>query len=667
MAGSNVEEFVIRLQEVVSGPANTAANAIEELEARIKSQGQAIGQYEQQLAAAAAKLQAMTKQGQEGSVNVAAFRKQQQAVADLQQKVDDATASYERLEAARPLAGQAAEFQKARGAITAAADALAELEAQMDLATASSAKADVDQLTAAINRQRQAVLDAQKAYVQMGGSAQDAVAAGGGAGRALGVSASQAAGGTNELVDALAGVEGEIGGTVSRGQQLARVFQAMGAAAPAIAFVALAAAIAIVTVAIVAATVAATKWAITMADAARTQALNLASLAANHKALANIADIMPRVQAETGLASDQLNQLAERLAKAKVPANRMEDALKAMATATAGGASSEFLKKLEDGLKRTGKVPAELAEQMAKFEAIAKQKMLSLDSQGERLKQNVSGLFKDIKIDGFLSALNEVVKLFDSSTASGQALKFILETMFQPLIDAATRAIPRIVRGFLKLEIAVLKTYIAIQKLKEVLPKGDTGTGGMRVQVDTFNAMAAAAKGAHAGVSGVKSSYNAMLAVVDAGNAKLSGISLGDIGANMMGSLADSITSGGSAVVSAISNVVDGAIAKAEAILEIASPSKRLRRMGRYAMQGLGLGADDEAVAVEKSAEKAAGGLVSGTAKGSKGSAGRGGGPSIEFNNCTFGDGVDESSMRSWMTKIWHQLSLEEPEPEPTG
>ncbi|MEQ9321674.1 MAG: hypothetical protein RIF41_21080, partial [Polyangiaceae bacterium] len=296
------------------------------------------------------------------------------------------------------------------------------------------------------------------------------------------------------------------------------------------------------------------------------------------------------------------------------------------------------------------------------------QKMLSLDSQGERLKQNVTGLFAGIKIDGFLEALNEVVKLFDSSTASGQALKFILETVFQPLVDAATSAIPKIIRGFLQLQIAVLKAYIAVQKLKEALPDtsgGQGGTGGMRANIDTFNAMAAAANAAHGPIDATGQAYNRMKAAMQGGANDLKATSLGGVGANMVSSLATSITAGQSTVVSAMTSTVQAAIKAAEAAAEIASPSKVMQRLGRFLPQGMAMGIDDESATVAKSAESMATDAVKGAAKGGTGKAAGGGGPNINFNNCTFGEGTDESSIRGWLSKIWHKLAQGEPEPEP--
>jgi hypothetical protein len=665
---SNAEDFVLRLHDQVSPSARAAESALAQLEARIEQQRQALSGYEQQLEAAAAKLQAMANTSK-GSVNVAAFRKQQAVVASLQQKIDDTSASMDRLGAARPLANQVGALEGARNAITQAADAVGELEARLELLKSSegATSGQTDALTQAIDRQRQAVVRAQQAYVKMGGTAKNAMGSAGGAGMKLASGAEQGAAKTGELADALGGLEGPVGDTVSRGQQLTRVLQALGPAIPFIVAALAAIAFAALAVAILAAVVAATKFAIKRADAARSQRLANESLAANHKALANIEKIMPRVQDASGLAAEEIRGLAADLAKAKVPAQQMEAALKAMATAKAGGANAEFLAKLQARLKATGKVPAELAAQMAKFESIAKRKMLSLDAQGEKLKRNVTGLFSGLKIEGFLTGLSKVVALFDSSTASGRALKVLMEGIFQPLIDAATRAIPLVIRGFLLLTRAALRAFIAVKPLYDLINQGG-GTGiGLEKPIAQFNALAASANAANAAMGTMGGTGASAAAQVQGGVSALKSTSLADVGANMMSSLADSILSGGSAVVSAITSVVGGAVATANAILDIKSPSRVFARIGAHTAVGMaqGIAANTNAVqesmanmASPEAVANEAGKTDGATSASIPGSTGGGQTVHVEIRDCVFGDGIDEAGLEAWAIGFFHRNAL---------
>jgi hypothetical protein len=798
---SNAEDFVLRLHDQVSPSARAAESALAQLEARIEQQHQALSGYEQQLEAAAAKLQAMANTSK-GSVNIAAFRKQQEVVASLQQKIDDTAASMDRLGAVRPLANQVSALEGARNAITQAADAVGELESQLALlgggATASQTDAltqAIDQqrhavlraqqayvamggsaknatsaaggasakvttsaerarnaivkeaaavgelearlsllqsteggmaaeaavLTRAIEEQRQAVVRAQQAYVEMGGSAKSAMSAGGNAGMKLAAGAAQGTAKTGELADALGGLEGPVGDTVSRGQQLTRVVQALGPAIPLVVIALAVVAILALAAAMVAATIAATKWAIKTADAARSQRLLTASLAVNHKALTGLGSILPRVQAATGMAADDVRKLATELAKAKVPAEHMGAALFAMATATAGGANAEFLAKLQAGLKATGKVPKELAAQMAKFEQIATAKMLSLDAQGATLKRSFDALFKDLKIEGLLTGLSMLVGLLDQNTASGQALKFLMEAMFQPLIDGVAAALPTVRRMFLHITIFALQAYIAIvQFFRSPAGKGlVTGlkivaanlaglfalaTAGLTLLALPFIITAAAipvmtaavgfvwnilsglfgwvggaasaawdwvassAASAWATVSGtVQSAMNAVYAAVDAAVAWLGSVSLADVGAAMIQGLVAGIVSAPGAVIEAITGVVGGAIAAAKAMLQQNSPSKVFMAIGAGTGEGMAMGIEAEAANVQSSmqdmvapdvAPNDGSELTAGGTKPGKG----GGGRSVEFNNCTFGGDLTKSTVGGWMREWFHQDELQ-PEP----
>lgn len=62
------------------------------------------------------------------------------------------------------------------------------------------------------------------------------------------------------------------------------------------------------------------------------------------------------------------------------------------------------------------------------------------------------------------------------------------------------------------------------------------------------------------------------------------------IGSNIVSSLANAIRNAAGAVASALRSVVDGAISAAKSALGIASPSKVFKAIGRYTMQGLQLG-----------------------------------------------------------------------------
>src|SRR5690606_25933143 len=69
---------------------------------------------------------------------------------------------------------------------------------------------------------------------------------------------------------------------------------------------------------------------------------------------------------------------------------------------------------------------------------------------------------------------------FDENTAAGATMKFLFDTIFQPIINAATKAIPLVEAFFLGILIGALKIYIglkpAINTLKDLFGFDDPAT-----------------------------------------------------------------------------------------------------------------------------------------------------------------------------------------------
>lgn len=693
----NAEDFVIRLHDQVSPGARVAENALSQLEARIQAQRAALAGYEAQLEAAAGKLEAVAAGGDKGFVNVAQARRAQAEVARLQEAVDGARGAMDRLAGARPLAAQVSTLQQARGAITAAADAIAELEAQQHLLASSggATKAQIDAITAALQRQRAALRQAQQGYVRLGGSSREALAAGGSATAKVGAMGQQAKGAKinlEEMSSSLGQLGGPLGTAGSRASALGSAFQklkGLGRAGPIAAIVVVVVAL---TAALVAAAAAATRFAIGMANAARNQRLAFESAAANYSALDRLGTILPQVQRRTGLATEEIQRLATDLAKAKTPANRLESALDAMATATAGGAGPEYLEKLQRALVATGRIPPELAAQFSRFEAVAKKKMISLESQGAILKRNFGALFADLKIEGFLKKLTTLVSLFDESTASGRALKWMAETLFQPMIDSATRAIPKMERFFLRIVIAALKAYIAVKTFFRT-DEGKTFEAVLRAigsalawvvklwaSVQAAGLHAVFSYAAFAGrtlltvitalapawqvlSAGAKKAWAAVASSVQGAIAYLKGVSLSEIGSAMINGLVTAIKNGASAVKNAVVNAVDGAIQAAKEKLGIASPSRVFMRIGAQTAEGMALGVQARTSAVHDVISEMA--LPTEVANENAAPAPRqaaagdtSNGPTFNFHGCHFGGDLTEEKLEEMLFGIWQRNAL---------
>jgi hypothetical protein len=421
---------------------------------------------------------------------------------------------------------------------------------------------------------------------------------------------------------ALKELPGPIGKAAREGSKLGDALSKLGAAGP---YVAVAAAIALITVAAIAATAAILGWAVGLSDANRNATLATAGVAASSTALAGLAGILPGIQAATGLATGELNKLAEGLSAAGVSAKDMPAALRAIATATAGGATAEFIQKLNADIKSGTKSVQKLAaEVQQKFGGIVAKKLLSLDSQSAKLKSNLAGVFGGLNIEGLLSGFSTLVALFDKNTASGKALKFLFESLFQPIVDGVAKAIPVVRSLFVSALILALKAYVALKPYSseiKVLGAAFAIVAGLIVGfvvaavllfVSVIAASIAICAALVAGViflgeaiisgltaawdfvsSGAQAAWAALQGAVQGAIDYVSGLSLADIGTNLITSLADGILGGAGAVVSAITGAVSNAIGAAKSLLGIHSPSKVFADLGKHTSGGFAQGVDD--------------------------------------------------------------------------
>jgi hypothetical protein len=399
-------------------------------------------------------------------------------------------------------------------------------------------------------------------------------------------------------------------------------------------------------VAMVAGGVKVAAWAVGLADAKRSADLATEAFNAMNPALAGLP--FADVAKQTGQSTDALHALAKQLEGAKVSAADMPAALKAAAiaeTALGKGGSSEFIERIKEGKTAVSELAATTT---SKLGGVVAKQMLSLEAQGERLKSNVSDIFGGLNIDPALSGLQKLVALFDKDSAAGQAMKFLFESIFQPLIDQADKAatvIEAFVLGFL---IGMTKIYItlkpAIKAVSEFFGFKDTSLTDvlavakkageaiapvfavLAVIVGTTLAAAFVAIGAIIAaqiaiwygvvkvvqfVIGIFSTL--VSAIANVGSSVLtyltglwdqivtffSGKSLIEIGTQLMMGLVQGITGAISAVVQAVSNAVGAAIGAAKSVLGIASPSKVFAQIGDYAGQGFADGVEGQTNAAQ--------------------------------------------------------------------
>ena len=319
-------------------------------------------------------------------------------------------------------------------------------------------------------------------------------------------------------------------------------------------------------------------------------------------------------------------------------------AIAAGAAAAAGGiiaATAAILKfaVANADAARTARLLAEQAKGGAAGLAATQKLTLSLDAQTKRLKENVGKIFSvgEKPLERFLSALSTLGDLFDENTESGNAIKVVFQSLFNPLLDGITALIPKLVAGFIQFEILVLKALIRIKPFGSTILEVAKYAGilaavvvgalaiGIGAWIAGFTILAtvaavviAAIAGLVAGIiyvgslfvgfaasiySGVGAGLAWLAAKFDETMAWLSALSLSQLGTDLILGLVNGITGSAQAVVSAITGVVNGAIGAAKSALGIASPSKVFAEIGMNTAAGMGEGVDGGAAEVEGSLE----------------------------------------------------------------
>ncbi len=350
-------------------------------------------------------------------------------------------------------------------------------------------------------------------------------------------------------------------------------------------------------------------WAIGLADSSRAAALHQEALAALDPAYLAVAQQLGGLTKETGLGTKELNALTKSLIDAKVSSEELPAALEAAALAESAlgtGGAADFIAQLKDGKKTVGEFAA---ESKSKFGGIVAKQMKGLDAQTARLHANIGELFGGLNIDSVLSGLDKLVGLFDKTSASGKAIQFLFEKIFQPLIDNADAAATTIEAFVLGFEIGMVKTYIAAKpvikavselfgfedmSLEETI-KSASAAGEAIVPVFLYAVGAFAALTAAIGV--VVAAFVGFVTSVITIPAMLSslGQDMGKVGADMISGLARGIWNGAGQVVSAITGVAGDAINAAKRTLGIASPSKVFAGIGEFTSEGFAEGVDNTA------------------------------------------------------------------------
>jgi hypothetical protein len=415
--------------------------------------------------------------------------------------------------------------------------------------------AAVKALSDQISAQKAKIAGAQSAYVKLGGTFDGKV--------------------TPAITDATGGLKGFLGFMKTLPPHV------LAAAAAVAAFVG----------GIVAATAALLAYGIAQANARRNEELQLERLAV----------ITRRFGGAAG-SGRELQESIDRVSS-RVAAGRSEVSAYAQQLYRAGLRGAALGTALERGLiRRMGGVD------------LARRRFLSLDVQASKLQESFSALFAGLEIEGFLGALNEVTQLFSQNTATGRALKAIVEALLQPLIDGITFLAPLARRFFQGMVIGALLLTIGIQRLSRWLTEALGGTEllsntqalevALWAGVAVFGALALAVVAAGVALAAVTISLAALAAPILAAVAAVGALIYGGyrlvqwwraqdwsaIGRSLVDGLVNGIRSGAARVTQAVRGLAGEARRALAQALGIFSPSRVFAQLGVQIPRGLAQG-----------------------------------------------------------------------------
>lgn len=570
-------QFLVDIAARLTG-AEAATSTLTTLGDRMTAAGASASQLEQAMTAARA---AVESSAAASSAASAAVDGQRAKYNEAEQAAANAAKALERINAT--LAAQAGSASEAKLAALSQRQAEAAARAEATAAALQAEGAALDALQASASAAAAEHADLSAGLDNLEGAAKSAAKA------EADVAAKAAGSGkVNEMSEALGRFGGPLGALGQKATGLVAGFEKLTGSMGTMAGAAVAATVVVVALAaaMVAGAVAALSWAVGLADAARSQELLSQGVAGSVEGGAALEATMRRLSKSVPLARSELDRMAADLAKS-------------------GKSGDELTAALEE---------AAVAAAKAKWGPEYARQLLSLENQSAKLKRNLQETFgKALNIEPGLVALDKFGDLLDSESAMGKTLSFASGKIFQPMLDAAVRALPSIEAMLLGIAIGGLRVYIALKPVVALMDSlspaaaNDTRSAMQRFGETLGEVIAVAAVVAYAllwpfiqigkGIMDVITASQmlgaAISGAIGAVVSYLSSVSLSQIGTDLITGLANGITAGASAVISAITGAVTGAIDTAKSLLGIASPSKVFAEIGGYTAEGFTGGVED--------------------------------------------------------------------------
>lgn len=373
----------------------------------------------------------------------------------------------------------------------------------------------------------------------------------------------------------------------------------------------------------IAATVALLRYGLAQADARRSELLRLEGLTLLRNrfgvaagSAAEMQGAIDRAAASTALGREQISGMSEGLYRAGLRGAAFSDTLQALSVVEAalGEAGARRFRGRLIMDARAGRSAQALARIQGRFGALAHRQMLSLGVQTRKLHESFSAIFAGLRIERFLEALHSVTQLFSQNTASGRALKTIVETLFQPMIDALASSGPIARRFFQGMVIGALLATIGIQRLSRWMSEtfGDSSLLGdvnmLKVALYGGIAVFFALAGAVVLTAGAFALLATTLAIVSApllavpaaiGAVIVAGVALvqwfqsqdwAGIGRSLVDGLVNGIRNAAGRVTQAVRGLAGEARQALTSALGIASPSRVFAALGQQVPRGFAQG-----------------------------------------------------------------------------
>jgi hypothetical protein len=417
-----------------------------------------------------------------------------------------------------------------------------------------------------------------------------------------------------QLTQQAQGMPGPLGVVVGRFESLKAL---LAGGAIAVGLMAIVAAMTALTAAALLTTAALLKYGLAQANARRAELLRLEGLtklrfwyqaaAGNAKEMQLAID---QVSANSSLGRGELVKYTDQLYRMGLRGQNLSDALEGVAikAAVQGDAAAQAFAGWAAGAALTGRSVRKLADDVkARLGGIAQRKLLDLDVQTEKLRESFGVLFQDLKIEGLLGALREVNQLFSQNTATGRALKALVEALFNPMLKALEDAGPLAKRFFQGMVIGALLVGITVLKLRKwfrdtfgdtTLLKGLSATNtALYAGVAVVSALVAGVAMLAAGFVILASPVIAVgLALYQLYRAAQTFMTLWEsldwkkLGASITEGIVAGLKTGAKWVVETIKGLGLSAWKAFRSALGIASPSKAFAKLGLAIPQGLEVG-----------------------------------------------------------------------------